>query len=153
MAPAHTLWQDLLVQLLEDLDAAAHECNASLQADDEWVCQRRHERRRCRAPCVVSYLPIGASKPCRLVGRTRNLSPNGVSVLVRRVFSPGEVTEVALSMPDQAPMYLTGLVRFCCYRNVGYHEVGIELKSAGHEPVLTTAVARNRKLLAWLELE
>lgn len=140
---------DLVDQLLDELDVAS---SAQLEGRaDSDVCQRNNTRHPFRAECIVRFMPAGTTTISELPGRTRNLSCNGLGLLVRRVFRLGDPMEVEVRLAGRPTMYMAGLVSFCRYAGGGYHEVGIRLRAAKPEPVFSSNVSQALKSLDWLQ--
>jgi len=76
---------------------------------------------------------------------TRNISFQGIAVLVPAELEVGHPIEVAIELPDQAPTYLAGVVAFCRSIAHGHCEVGVHIKACGSGPIfeddLSVAVA------------
>ena len=121
--------------------------------DDYWVCKRKHPRHPFRSGCTVRFMPSGSGTVVAMPGRTRNLSRNGLGVLVRRVFGPQEPIEVEVTLPDRPRMFMGGLVRFCRYAGRGYYELGVELKAAASEPIFSSNPILAFRALDWLNPE
>lgn len=141
---------ELLDGLLDELDVKARQQHVGERTDDYWVCQRRHPRYPFRAICMVRFLMPGSYTISELPGRTRNLSRNGLGLVVRRVFSSGEPIEVEVMLPNRPVMFMAGLVRFCRYAGRGYHEIGIQLKVARPEPIISMHASVSPELIEWL---
>jgi hypothetical protein len=142
--------RETLDLLLEELDAKGRQQHVGENADDYWVCQRRHPRYAFRADCVVRFLSGGFTEVISLPGRTRNLSRGGLGLLVKHVFSITDPVEVQLQLPGQPIMYMAGLVQFVRYAGRGYHELGVALKSAGPKPVFSSNPGAAIQSLDWL---
>jgi len=145
-----TINYEALDCLLDDLDVKSHR-NPRNEADDAyWVCQRRHTRHPFRVSCMVRFFAGGGSTVSMLKGRTRNLSRNGMGLLVRRVFAKNEPIEVEVNVPGRSLMYMAGLVTFCRYAGQGYYELGVSLKIALPEPVFSREPLLAVRTLDWL---
>ncbi len=123
--------------LLNQLDLQAEDPARGADGDEDWSCSRYQSRHPFRTACTLRFMSSSRGSVFALPGRTRNLSRKGVSLLVRRVFALGEPVEIELQLRDRPPMFMTGLVRFCRYTSRGYHEIGVELKSASPRPILS----------------
>lgn len=141
---------ELLDALLDELDIRGRQQHAGERTDDYWVCQRRFPRHPFRTICKVRFLNTGSFSIAELPGRTRNLSRNGLGLVVRRVFASGEVIEVEILPPNRPPMFMAGLVRFCRYAGRGYHEIGLQLKVASPEPILSRQSSVSPEFVHWL---
>ena len=148
--PTDTIDYEALDCLLDDLDVKAQSNPSSNKDDSYWVCQRRHQRHPFRVRCTIRYFAGGGSSISALQGRTRNLSRNGIALLVRRVFAHNEPIEVEINVPARARMYMAGLVTFCRYAGQGYYELGIQLKVALPEPVFSREPLLAMRTLDWL---
>ncbi|GMU22915.1 MAG: hypothetical protein AMXMBFR13_29990 [Phycisphaerae bacterium] len=149
--PADTIDSEVLDTLIDELDLKSENAHCADRTDDYWVCQRRHPRHPFRTTCRVRFFPVGSSAVSCLPGRTRNLSRNGVGLLVRRVFSMEEPIEVEISTPGRPKTFMAGLVRFCRYAGRGYHEIGVLLKAAGNEPIFSKNPSLSMETLDWLK--
>jgi len=138
-----------LSSLLDELDIRARHGSGN-EEENSRVCQRQDPRHRFRVECTVRFLPAGSSTVDELPGRTRNLSRNGLALLVGRVFAPKDPVEVEVKLPDYPIRYLAGQVRFCRYVGRGFHEIGILLKASSPKPVFSHAPAQARGALDWL---
>lgn len=141
---------ELLNTLLDELDLRAQQQQVGDRDDDYWVCRRQHARHPFRAPCVVRFFQPGGSTIMELAGRTRNLSRNGLGLLVKRVFRTGEPMELEVHVPGKSTMFMAGLVAFCRYAGRAYHEIGLGLKGAGSSPIFSSDPLRAISLLGWL---
>jgi hypothetical protein len=141
---------ELLDDLIDDLDVKAKSNHVAELSESYWVCQRRHPRHPFRVPCKVRFLLPGGFTVMELPGRTRNLSRSGIGLLVRRVFVAMEPIEVEVLTPGRPAMYMAGVIRFCRYAGRGYHEVGMQLKAAGGEPVISRQPALAAQTLDWV---
>lgn len=151
--PSDTIDYEALDALLDDLDVKAGQKEGEDADDAYWVCQRRHPRHPFRVRCVIRFLAGGGSTVSTMPGRTRNLSRNGIALLVRRVFARDEPIEVEINVPDRPRTYMAGLVTFCRYAGRGYHELGIELKAASPAPVFSREPLLAIRTLEWLRPE
>ncbi len=138
--------------VLDELDVRSQR-RPKEQDDDYWVCKRKHPRHPFRSTCTVRFMPSGSGTIVAMPGRTRNLSRNGLGLLVRRVFSPQEPIEVEVALPGRPRMFMGGLVRFCRYAGRGYYELGIELKAAASEPIFSSNPILAVRALDWLSPE
>lgn len=137
--------------LLDQLDVQAQQQHTGEIAEDYWVCQRRHPRYRFRADCRVYFFPMGTSTLGSLPARARNLSCNGIGLVVRRPFTTGEPLEVEIQIPGRNTLYLAGLVAFCRYAGRGYHELGLRLRTASAEPVFSKNPQQAIDTIDWLK--
>lgn len=126
-----------LNDLLDELDAKAEQRYTGERGRSYWVCQRKHARHPFRAACTVRFLLGGFMTVTSLPGRTRNLSRNGIGVLVRRLFRQNEPMELEVELPDRPRMYMAGLATFCRYAGRGFHEVGVQLHTVSPEAVFS----------------
>jgi hypothetical protein len=138
-----------LGRLLDELDIRSRH-KAGAEQDDYWVCQRRHPRYAFRADCVVRFMPAGSFTVAAMPGRTRNLSRNGLGLLVGRVFTSGDPIEVEVTLPGQGTLFLAGRVRFCRYAGRGFHELGVLLKASSPEPVFSQSPTLAMRTIDWL---
>lgn len=138
-----------LDRVLNELDVRAKE-TPQTDEDSYWVCQRRFPRYPFRANCTVRFLPAGSFSVTKLVGRTRNLSRTGLGFLIRRVFNSGDPVEVEVLFTDRPRVFMAGLARFCRYAGNGFYEVGMELKTAGPDPVFSHNPTQAMHTLDWL---
>jgi hypothetical protein len=142
-----------LERLLDDLDlhAKAHE------ADEAWLSRksvnRKHARHPFRAECTVRFFPADSDESRSMAARTRNLSRGGLGLIARRVFALGEPVEVELTLPERGMVYMAGLVRFCRYAGLGFHEIGLQLKAVGGAPVIPASGLAARQMIEWLRSE
>jgi len=143
----------LLDGLIDELDVKAQSQHVGERSDQYWVCQRRHPRHPFRVQCKVRFPMPGSTTVTELPGRTRNLSRNGIGLLVRRVFITGEVVEVEVLPPGRQPVHMAGVIRFCRYAGRGFHEVGIQLRAAGPEPIMSRNSSIPLGVLSWLRGE
>ncbi len=141
---------EVLGSLLNELDTRAQMQNAARQADGEWASRRRDTRHPFRVPCKVRFFPTELSNTMEVEGRTRNLSRNGIGLLIRRMFAIGEPIEVEILTPRRPKMYVAGLVRFCRYVGRGCHEVGVGFKAASGDPLFSGNASKTQELLDWL---
>jgi len=136
---------EALDTLLNDLDV-----QASLSSDRGQKWERRNPRHPFRVNCkVYCYQPNGYKVFC-INGRTRNLSRNGVGLLVRRVFAPGEPIELEVEVPGRPKMFMAGQTVFCRYAGRSYYEVGVTLHAAGQNPVFSEDPGAAYDSLEWL---
>jgi hypothetical protein len=142
---------EVLDSLIDELDVKARHNHLAEQSESYWVCQRRHPRHPFRVPCKVRFLTPGGFTVMDLPGRTRNLSRSGIGLLVRRVFSSMEPIEVEVLAPGRPATYMAGVVRFCRYAGRGYHEVGVQLRAAGPEPVFSRQPALAAQSMDWVK--
>jgi hypothetical protein len=147
-----TIEYQTLDTLLDELDVRSQH-RPKEKDDDYWVCKRKHPRHPFRAGCTVRFMPSGSGTVVALPGRTRNLSRNGLSVVVRRVFSMLEPIEVEVSLLQRPRMFMGGLVQFCRYAGRGYYELGVELKAAASEPIFSSNPTLAVRALDWLSPE
>jgi hypothetical protein len=117
--------------LLNDLDTCARQYEG---CGKDAYRYRAHPRQPFRTGCEIRHAPAGGQL-CEIVGRTRNLCRNGISFICRKVFCLNEVLELEIAVPGRPITFMVGVVRFCRYVSQGYHEVGIELQSAGKESI------------------
>lgn len=143
----------LLDGLIDELDIKAQDQHVGERSEEYWVCQRRYPRHPFRVVCKVRFPMPGSTTVTELPGRTRNLSRNGLGLLVRRVFTAGEVVEVEVLPPGHDPMYMAGVIRFCRYAGRGFHEVGIQLRAAGPRPIMSKHAGIAAGILSWLRGE
>jgi hypothetical protein len=137
--------------LLDDLDYRSEEHDKTETSDDYWVCQRKFPRNRFRMDCLVYFLAtMGSTTVLNMGGRTRNLSRNGVGLLVRRPFSLGDPLEVQIAVPGRSVLYMAGLTAFCRYAGRGYHEIGVRLKTASPNPIFSRNPLAAMRSLDWL---
>lgn len=141
---------ELLDALLDELDIKARQQHVGERSSEYWVCQRRFPRHPFRTVCKVRFLNPGSFTIAELPGRTRNLSRNGLGLIVRRVFELGDPIEVEVQPPNRAPVYMAGLIRFCRYAGRGYHEIGLQVKVASPEPVISRQPSVSPELIQWL---
>lgn len=149
--PSDTVDYEALDTVLDDLDVKSQDNPTHEEEDDAyWVCQRRHPRHPFRVSCTIHFFAGGGSTVSAMPGRTRNLSRNGVALLVRRVFAKNEPIEIEINVPGRPRTYMAGLVTFCRYAGQGYHELGVELKIALPEPVFSREPLLAMRTLDWL---
>lgn len=147
-----TINYEALDCLLDDLDVKAQR-NPHSDADNVyWVCQRKHPRHPFRVRCMVRFFAGGGSTVAELPGRTRNLSRNGMGLIVRRVFAKNESIEIEVKVPGRSLMFMAGVVTFCRYAGQGYYELGVSLKIALPEPVFSREPLLAMRTLDWLRL-
>lgn len=146
--PQDPTGDESLNSLLDELEARAQQQQSSQeQADDYWVCKRRHPRTPLRVRCRIRFLPPNKREVMIVPGHTRNISRGGVGLLTRRMFRSGEAVEVEILVPDRSPMYMAGLVTFCRYTERGWHEIGVCLRVAGSTSIfadLPSAVSQTQ---------
>ena len=126
-----------LEYLLNEMDVQSEDVARGSECDESWSCNRDLPRHAFRTVCMVRFMSASTGTFFALKGRTRNLSRRGLSLLVRRVFTLGEPVEIELRPRGRPATFVTGLIRFCRYAGRGYHEVGVELKSASPSPILS----------------
>ena len=143
--------REAMDRLLEELDTKGRVQHVGDQGDNCWVCQRRHPRYAFRADCSVRFFGPYQEVIC-LPGRTRNLSRGGLGLLVKHVFTVGEVVEAQLQLPGQPMMYTAGVIQFARYAGRGYHELGVALKFAGPKPVFSHDPDTALATLDWIKL-
>lgn len=136
--------------LLNDLDARALTGGTRVFPIGE-ECRRLRVRHPFRVSCIVRFLPGDSSTAAQIVGRTRNLSQNGLALLVRRVFAVGEPVEVEVHVVGRPKHFLAGLTSFCRYAGRGYHEVGVRLQTASPHPVFSDNPTEAIRVLDWLK--
>jgi hypothetical protein len=129
----------LLECLLDTLDLHVQQNHRKTEHASYRDYERRDDRHRFRTRCIVRFSPPGTSSILEFSARTRNLSRNGLSVLVNGVneigtFQLGDALEVELKVSQQPALFLAGQVRMCRYAGQGYHEVGLSLNSASRKP-------------------
>ncbi len=147
--PAAHIDYPAIDNLLNELDSrAGTRRSGGDQADED--CRRERERHPFRVGCVVRFLPSGSSTAGQLRGRTRNLSRNGLGLVVRRVFAMGEPVEIEVNLAGRPRVFLAGLASFCRYAGRGYHEVGIHLYTAQPRPVFSHNPTEAMRLLDWV---
>ena len=122
-----------LDSLIADLDDKARVQESC--APEARRIPRRQSRHPYRVDCLVRLFSFGSDRPIVLRGRTRNLSRGGVGLILRRPLAHDEPVEVEVAGPDGGRLYMAGLVRFCRYVGLGYHEIGVALRMAGSCPV------------------
>lgn len=138
---------DLIVELDRQASLAPVPTGATRR---RWV-ERRHARYPYRVKCILRVFSAGYEQPLEIPGRTRNLSRGGVGLLVRCVISVNEPAEVELTRGAGDTLYMAGMVRFCRYAGMGFHEIGIALKAAGGAPVFPKTASGAQSVLAWLQ--
>lgn len=114
-----------------------------------WTCQRRHPRYPFRVNCTIYVLNEGADRVNAVEGRTRNLSSNGLSVLLARSLRNQEPVELVLHVPEQTSQYMAGLVTFCRYAGRGFHEVGVSLQGASNKPIFSSDPVKAARQFEW----
>jgi hypothetical protein len=147
------LQKDLpLDELLNELDMVARQAEQDGPggSDAYWVCRRRHPRYAFRRKCIVRFFGTGTDTIVALPGHSRNLSRGGVGVLVKRPFSSGEIVELEFKHVNKPAMYLAGEVRFTRYAGCGHYELGVQLRSAGPEPIFSKDPEKAMKSLDWV---
>lgn len=132
--------------LIEELDARAAQ-DGFANGEGRWACRRQEPRYPFRAACKVRGSSIDAAGPGSLTGQTRNVSRHGLGLLIRGVFSTGEVIEVQITPPGQPPVYMAGVVRYCRYAGNGYREIGMRLLAARPERILCGQAGMPKELL------
>jgi hypothetical protein len=130
--------------LLNDLDACARQYEGYQKMEQRY---RSHPRQPFRTRCTIRHAPTGG-RLCEIQGRTRNLCRNGIGFICRKVFSLGDVVELEINLPKRPITYMAGAVRFCRYVSQGYHEIGIELRSAGKETIFKQDTHAIRQLFS-----
>lgn len=148
--PVDQISAEALDILLNELDIMArhHALSSAGQERDE---NRIHSRKPFRVGCTVRFLSPGKSRVLEMTGRTRNLSRNGVGLVTRRVFAIGEPIELEIALPGRPTTCMAGLVRFCRYVSHGWHEIGVELKTAGTNSVFRDGTIHALQILEWQE--
>lgn len=140
----------LLDDLLDKLDLNGQRLGTGSETEKRGNTQRRETRHPFRAPCCVRCFAPGSCTVNELAGRTRNLSRNGVGLLVRRMFNTDEPVEIEIHAAGKPPMFFAGLVRFCRYAGQGYHEIGVFLRAAGDKPVFSKEPSLALRDMEWL---
>lgn len=148
--PSEVIDCEVLDDLLDELDIKARDQHAGERSEEYWACQRRHPRHPFRVGCKARFLMPGSMALSMLPGHTRNLSRNGLGLLVRRVFVFGEPIEVEVLPPGRPPMFMAGVVRFCRYAGRGFHEIGVQLKAASAEPIISKGCTVPAEVIIWL---
>jgi hypothetical protein len=136
--------------VLDELDINSRSQHTGDKSEEYWVCQRRNPRHPFRTDCTLRFFLQGSSRVAELPGRTRNLSRGGLGLLARRVFQLGEAVEVQINVPGRPMSYMAGICTFCRYAGRGFHEVGIQLRAAGSEPVFSAEPSLAVEKLDWL---
>lgn len=130
MLQAPEIVRESLNDLLDTLDGPVDDSGGTSAAED----RRRRLRRSFRTPCdVTCFLPGGSMTTLPSV--TRNISFQGIAVLVPAELVVGYPIEVAIALPDQGPTYLAGVVAFCRSIARGHCEVGVRVKASGSGPI------------------
>ncbi len=119
-------------QIVETIDFISEQLSERNTGESE---RRRAKRSELRISCEVYFFVRSSSDTGSLPGQTRNISRNGVGVLVRRSFHENEPIEVRIVPSGRPALHMAGLVRFCRYISDGFFEVGVELKHASAQPI------------------
>jgi len=139
-----------LDRLLDELDIRARTQQPGDRSNESYECQRRHPRTPFRIGCQLRYFPTGSSTVGTLAARTRNLSRNGIGLLVRRVFAKGEPVELKISIADRPDVYMAGLATFCRYAGQGFYELGLSLRTASSAPIFSKHPDTAIRSINWL---
>lgn len=81
---------------------------------------------------------------------TRNISEQGLGLIVRCVVLQGTPIEVRIDAPSRPSAHLAGIVAHCRYTAQSYHEVGITLKAYQSEPVFCEDPMKAASSIAWI---
>ncbi len=138
---------DLMTELDRQSSLAADRPDA---LHKHWVA-RRQQRYPYRVNCAVRIFVIDCTEPIEIPARTRNLSRGGVGLLMQRVLSVNEPVEVEIPRGPGKTLYMAGLVRFCRYAGMGFHEVGIELKATAGASIFPKTAGGALSILEWLQ--
>jgi len=91
--------------------------------------RRLRLRRSFRTVCQVSCFPSGGPM-MTLQAQTRNISFQGIAVVLPVELLAGHPIEVAIDLPDLGLTHLGGLVVFCRSVGRGHYEVGVEIRTS-----------------------
>lgn len=58
--------------------------------------------------------------------------------------------EVHIVLPNRAPLYMAGLVRFCMYITDGFFKAGVQLMHSASGPIFANDPHRAFRNMAWL---
>jgi diguanylate cyclase (GGDEF)-like protein len=134
-----------------DFDAALLKANAAAANQNVRMRdERKHPRKEMGYPCKAFCLNGKPPKTTACMGRVRNLSAGGASLLIAHTVRRGEAVEVQLQLPDKPTVFLGGIASFCRHIEGRVYEVGLQLITQSSEPIFSAnpvaAVAR----LEWL---
>ncbi len=87
----------------------------------------------------------------RLSALTRNISEQGLGLIVRCVVLQGTPIEVRIDAPGRPPVHLAGIVAHCRYTAQSYHEVGIALRAYQSEPIFCEDPMKAASSIAWIQ--
>lgn len=101
---------------------------------------RKHQRHRIVTPCLLHVDPDGKGWLHHVDAYIRNVSLNGIGLLLREMRMPGEIVEVKVEIDDQAK-FLCGVIVFCRHVEGSVHDVGVQLYQSSREPQLAALMA------------
>lgn len=134
--------------ILQTIDMISDELGRNRPPESE---RRTSERKDLRVGCVLFFFVRAPHTTAKVRAQTRNISRRGLGIIARKSFHGNEPIEVWIQPKDKPALYAAGLVRFCRYISDGYYEVGIELMSAGKEPIFGENPEMALEQLPWLE--
>ncbi|MHC4609010.1 MAG: PilZ domain-containing protein, partial [Planctomycetota bacterium] len=80
---------------------------------------------------------------------TRNISFQGIAVVLPAELTVGHPIEVLIDLPDPGPTHLAGVVAFCRRVAGAYYEVGVEIRSSASAPILQDDPSAMANALPW----
>ncbi len=136
--------------VLNELDEFAINWN---QMHDEGgdECRRSRQRRRFRMPCNIWIVENTGFTTRHQEAITRNLSETGLGIVAKCAAHNGSPVEICVEPPGRSPSYFGGIVVFCRYTNLGFYEIGIDLKEYGSEPIFSHDPNRATILAPWVK--
>ncbi len=132
------------------LATIAYLTDRSEEQQGQRVNRRSKDRKPLALPCQAFFFVESSDKTTTLSGRTRNISNNGLSVVLKRCFHRDEPIEIRIDVPGRRPLNLAGLTRFCRYISGGFFEIGVELMAADDTPVFAADPGEAVFRLPWL---
>ena len=125
-----------LFELIKSLDVTSKVKGS--EQDQERSFERYSFRTQSMLKCIEvrNGNPIFQQSSQSIHGMTRNLSRSGLSIISKRLFSPGDVIEVASQLRDGQTMYFVGSVMYSRYCGLYYNETGIYMVKCSKEPFL-----------------
>ncbi|MCH7814589.1 MAG: PilZ domain-containing protein [Planctomycetes bacterium] len=149
MLQAPDVIRESLDDLLNTLDAGE---NPPIDSNAK-PNRRLRLRRSFRTPCEVTCFPAG--QPMTIIeGVTRNVSFQGLSVVIESPLVTGQPVEVVIELPDHGATHLAGIITFSRRVPGQRHEIGMVVKASAAEPIFradpTTAADRHPWLKAAL---
>ena len=131
MLQAPEIIRESLHDLLDTVDAGE---NPPAETNPQ-TNRRLRLRRSFRTPCRVTCFPAGQAMTT-VEGVTRNVSFQGLSVVIESPLVTGQPVEVVIELPDQAATHLAGVIAFTRRVHHQRHEIGMVVKASAAKPFM-----------------